>query len=109
MILDQIVADNRLELETRKRGCPEEELQRAILEQPSPLDLASALRGDRTRRDEKAQSPSSRLVQSWQRFQRSKHQPAYQVSSRRSGISEGDQAYILIEPEDAIVIKRESN
>ena len=47
MILDQIVADNRLDLEARKRSFPLAELQRVALEQPPPLDFASALRGDR--------------------------------------------------------------
>ncbi len=46
MILDQIVADNRLELEARKRNFPLAELQRVVLEQPLPLDFASALRGE---------------------------------------------------------------
>ena len=47
MILDQIVADNLLELETRKRSFPLAELQRVALEQSPPLDFASALRGVR--------------------------------------------------------------
>ncbi len=47
MILDRIVADNRLELEARKRSFPLEELQRVALEQSPPLDFASALRGER--------------------------------------------------------------
>ena len=47
MILDQIVADNRLELESRKRSTPLAELQRAALGQSPPLDFASALCGDR--------------------------------------------------------------
>jgi indole-3-glycerol phosphate synthase len=46
MILDQIVADNSLELETRKRNSPVEELQRVVGEQPLPLDMASALQGE---------------------------------------------------------------
>ena len=46
MILDQIVADNLEELESRRSAFPVEELQRVILEQPPPLDFASALRGD---------------------------------------------------------------
>jgi len=46
MILDEIVADNRLELETKKRDLPLEELKRVVLAQPPPLDFASALRGD---------------------------------------------------------------
>ncbi len=46
MILDKIVTDNRLELETRKRIIPWAELQRIALAQPLPLDFASALCGD---------------------------------------------------------------
>ena len=46
MILDKIVADNRLELETKKRRFPLEELKGVALAQPPPLDFASALRGD---------------------------------------------------------------
>ena len=46
MILEQIVADTRLGLETRKRGLPLAELQRVVLEQSSPLDFASTLRGE---------------------------------------------------------------
>ena len=46
MVLDQIVSDSLLELEARKRSRPLEELQEVALEQPSPLDFASALRGD---------------------------------------------------------------
>ncbi|MFC2022105.1 indole-3-glycerol phosphate synthase TrpC [Chloroflexota bacterium] len=46
MILDQIVADNRLELEARKHSLPLDELRRVALEQPPPLDFALALRGD---------------------------------------------------------------
>jgi len=47
MILEQIVADNLHELEARKRITPLAEVQRMALEQPPPLDFASALRGDR--------------------------------------------------------------
>jgi len=46
MILEQIVADSRLELEARKRNLPLAELQRIALEQSPPLDFASALRGN---------------------------------------------------------------
>lgn len=46
MILDEIVADNRLELESRKRSLPLEELNRAASEQPPPVEFATALRGD---------------------------------------------------------------
>ena len=46
MILDQIVADKLVELEAMKRSFPLGKLQRMALEQPSPLDFASALHGD---------------------------------------------------------------
>jgi len=46
MILNQIVADNRLELESRKRVTPLVELQRVAAVQSPPLDFASALRGE---------------------------------------------------------------
>jgi indole-3-glycerol phosphate synthase len=47
MILDRIVADKLQELETRKASMPLPQLQSLALEQPLPLDFASALRGDR--------------------------------------------------------------
>ena len=46
MILDQIVASNKLELEARKLSSPIEELKKAASEQTPPLDYASALRRD---------------------------------------------------------------
>ena len=46
MILDKIVSDNLLEVEVRKRAFPLAELKKVALEQPPPLDFASALRGD---------------------------------------------------------------
>jgi len=46
MILEQIVADNLGGLEARKRSFPLTELQRMALEQPTPLDFASALSGN---------------------------------------------------------------
>ena len=46
MILQKIVDDNLEELEARKRSFPIAELKRVALEQPAPLDLAAALRGD---------------------------------------------------------------
>jgi indole-3-glycerol phosphate synthase len=46
MILEQIVADNRRELEIKKQSCPLREMQRSALEQSPPLDLASALQGN---------------------------------------------------------------
>lgn len=45
-ILDQIVSHKRRELEYKKRRLPMLELQKMALEQPPPLDFASALRGD---------------------------------------------------------------
>ena len=46
MILEKIVNDTRLKLETSKRSLPVEELKKMTKKQPPPLDLASALSGD---------------------------------------------------------------
>ena len=64
MILDQIVTNNRLELESRKRIVPLAELQRMALEQPPPLDFASALRGDHIQliAEVKKASPSRGII-----------------------------------------------
>ncbi len=64
MILNQIVADNRLELESRKRVTPLAELQRAALGLSPPLDFASALRGDRIQliAEVKKASPSRGII-----------------------------------------------
>ena len=64
MILDQIVTDNLRELEARKRSFPLEELKRVALEQPPPLDFASALRGDRIQliAEVKKASPSRGII-----------------------------------------------
>ena len=64
MILDQIVADNRLELEARKRTIPLEELKRVALEQSPPLDFASALCGERIQliAEIKKASPSRGII-----------------------------------------------
>jgi len=66
MILEQIVADKLPELEASKRSFPLEELQRATLEQPPPLDFASALRGDRIQliAEVKKASPSKGIIRS---------------------------------------------
>jgi len=66
MILDQIVADNLEELESRKRRFPLKELQRVALEQPPPLDFASALRGERVQliAEVKKASPSRGVIRS---------------------------------------------
>jgi indole-3-glycerol phosphate synthase len=46
MILDQIVADSKLELEARKRSLPLAELRKVASGQPRPLDFTGALRGE---------------------------------------------------------------
>lgn len=64
MLLDEIVADSQLELEARKRSFPFEELRGAALEQPPPLDFASALRDDNIRliAEVKKASPSRGII-----------------------------------------------
>ena len=64
MILGQIVTNNRLELESRKRITPLAELQRVALEQLPPLDFASVLRGDRIQliAEVKKASPSRGII-----------------------------------------------
>ena len=64
MILDRIVADNRPELEARKRNLSLAELRRVALAQPPPLDFASALRGDRIQliAEVKKASPSRGVI-----------------------------------------------
>lgn len=64
MILDQIVANSRLELKIRKRGFPLIELQKVVRGQSPPLDLVSALRGDRLQliAEVKKASPSRGVI-----------------------------------------------
>ncbi|MBM4433317.1 MAG: indole-3-glycerol-phosphate synthase, partial [Chloroflexi bacterium] len=64
MILDRIVADNRQELENRKRIIPLEELKKMVLTQPPSLDFASALRGKGVRliAEIKKASPSKGVI-----------------------------------------------
>ena len=66
MILDRIVADNLEELESRKRSFPLKELQTVALEQPSPLDFASALHGNHIKliAEVKKASPSRGIIRS---------------------------------------------
>jgi len=46
MFLDKIVAEKLKELEQRQKVVPLPELRKAIMERPTPLDLAAALKGD---------------------------------------------------------------
>ncbi len=66
MILDRIVADNLEELESRKRSLPLKELQTVAIEQPSPLDFASALHGNHIKliAEVKKASPSRGVIRS---------------------------------------------
>jgi indole-3-glycerol phosphate synthase len=64
MILDEIVAYNRKELENTKGSVPLEELRKAAGERPHPLDFASALRGEKVRliAEVKKASPSKGVI-----------------------------------------------
>lgn len=64
MILDQIVADKKVELEARKRAIPLFEVEKEIARQPAPLDFAKALRGKGVRliAEVKRASPSKGLI-----------------------------------------------
>jgi indole-3-glycerol phosphate synthase len=64
MILDRIVADNQLELESRKQRLPLAELKKVALRQPPPLDFAAALKGDGLRliAEVKKASPSRGVI-----------------------------------------------
>ncbi len=66
MILDQIVADNKFLLESKKRSLPLSELRRLASKQPPPLDFGSALRGDRIQliAEVKKASPSRGVIRS---------------------------------------------
>jgi indole-3-glycerol phosphate synthase len=64
MILEKIVADNRADLEARKRSFRLAELRRVALEQLLPLDFASALQSDRIQliAEVKKVSPSRGII-----------------------------------------------
>jgi indole-3-glycerol phosphate synthase len=64
MTLNEIVSHNLQELELKKRSLPMAELQRMVLQQLPPLDLASALRGDVIRliAEVKKASPSRGII-----------------------------------------------
>lgn len=64
MFLDKIVAEKLDELEQRQKTNPLSELMPAIMERPSPLDLAAALVGDRLRliAEVKRASPSKGVL-----------------------------------------------
>ena len=66
MILDEIVAHNRRELEIRQRNLPLAEVRRMAPEQPPTLDFAAALQGDRVRliAEVKRASPSKGAIRS---------------------------------------------
>ncbi len=64
MFLDKIVAEKLDELEQRQKTIPLSELEAAIKEKPSPLDLAAALKGDSLRliAEVKRASPSKGVL-----------------------------------------------
>ena len=64
MILDEIVAYTRTELEKIKESIPPEKLRKVALEQPEPLDFAAALRGEGVRliAEVKKASPSRGVI-----------------------------------------------
>jgi indole-3-glycerol phosphate synthase len=64
MILDQIIADKKLELEARKRAIPLFEVQKEVSRQKPALDFAAALRGDNIKliAEVKRASPSKGII-----------------------------------------------
>ncbi len=64
MILDDIVRDCRVRLETRKRQNPIEKIKRKAVHKACPLDLAAALRGSKMQiiAEVKKASPSKGLI-----------------------------------------------
>ena len=67
MILDEIVAHNRRELENRQRSLPLAEVRRIAREQPPALDFATAIQGERVRliAEVKRASPSKGAIRSY--------------------------------------------
>jgi indole-3-glycerol phosphate synthase len=64
MILDEIVANKRIELENFKRALPLREIMFLVQKQPPPKDFAMALKGDNIRliAEVKKASPSKGLI-----------------------------------------------
>jgi indole-3-glycerol phosphate synthase len=64
MFLDKIVAEKLKEVEERQQAIPLPELRAAIMERPTPLDLAAAISGDNLRliAEVKRASPSRGVI-----------------------------------------------